>query len=255
LCQVFFHLLASPFAGAAGDGALQIQCLCLLSSPFAGAAGVGALQIVRGVIGFGAMDEFDAELEAVFNFAELVGDQLLPPVLPLTASPEEEEDVVAPARPLIAAEASPAELLVWTLFMLRRCVHPALTARRRCRRKGPDLRRLAEAASGHRCDMEFDRWVRKDARWFFQGALAAAVGAKVSHVKEEAGRLWAAAPAAVIDRWCALHALVGRRWRSTLERYMKLDVVRRVSVCGYGFLADVFHRFASGVAALPRLDR
>ena len=53
---------------------------------------------------FGGMDEDDAELEAVFNFAELVGDQLLPPVLPVAASPEEDEDSVAPVRPLIAEQ-------------------------------------------------------------------------------------------------------------------------------------------------------
>jgi hypothetical protein len=186
------------------------------------------------------MDECDAELEAVFNFAELVGDQLLPPVLPVSAAPGEEEDSVAPVRPLIAEQASPAELLAWALFMFRRCVQPALKVRRRCSRKGSDLLRLAETASGLRCDMAFDCGVRKDARWFFQGLLAVAVGAKVTHVKEEAGRLWAAAPVAVTDRWCALHALVGRRWRSTLERSLKVDVARRVSVCGYGFLLTYF---------------
>ena len=187
------------------------------------------------------MDANDPELEAVFDFADLVGDQLLPPVLPVAGSSNVDEvSPTGPPRPVIAEQVCPEELLKWALHMFRRSVQPALNSRRRCREKAPDLRRLSEAASGHRCDVVFDCVARKDARWFFQGVLGMAVGEKVTHVKEVAGRLWAGAPAVVLDRWCALHVLLGRKWRSVLQRCMEVDTVRRVSVCGYGFLLTYF---------------
>jgi len=178
----------------------------------------------------------------VFDFAELVGDQLLPPVFPVAAPAVADVDEcgVEPRRPLLEDETSAEELLSWTLVAFRASVQPALRVRRRLACKGVDARRLAEVACGLRADVTFSREARKDARWFFQGSLALAVGRKVTHVKESAGRHWAAADASLLNRWCALYGVVGRHWKAAAEAALRRDVSRRVSVVGYGFLLTYF---------------
>lgn len=190
------------------------------------------------------MEDFDPDFEAVFNFAELVGDQLLPPVI---ASTEvrliDEENPVEPFRPVTIEQATPEDLLPWALYACRREMRVALLerpARVRQRGKCVDRRRLAEAASGLRHDVRFLCQFRKNVRYFFAVMCGFAVGKMPSHVKSAADRAWAAAPSAITDRWCALRLIMGRDWKPELQESLRADVSRRASVSGYAFLLTYF---------------
>ena len=189
---------------------------------------------------------------APIDFAELVGDQLLPPVPPVVVSAQAEEDdgVQVARRPLVAEETSAEEVLTWMLYLFRRCVQSATRVRRRMRCKAADQHRLARAARGD-CELAFPFTLRTDARWFFQASLALAVGLKVTYVKEIAGRLWSATETRVQDRWCALYSLVGRHWKAVAEAELRAQVARRVSVVGYGFLLTYFTDLHRELAGYP----